>query len=288
MEYIISFPSLKRGEWLNVIAEASRISISDFFDKIILDISCLQTIDDLQAVHLVTFACLIENFKDRCYKIDLKTGSPDIANFFLQDLRLSQYFNQKINFVEPKTETIFNLWRVNDSEKEVRSSQITQYLERHFFQNKDLSAVQLSIVEAYYNIFDHAEASGNAWSYMVFDKERQKLSVAICDFGIGIAKKVRNHVPELKNDADAIEKAMEERFTTQSKEHNGGRGLSSIRYACTEDDVLRIFSHSGLLFVRRDTIRKYTSNFSFPGTLIYYELSLNHFEDREIMNTFEL
>ena len=180
------------------------------------------------------------------------------------------------------------MWRINDAEKETRSRQIAEYLEKRFFKNKDLSAVQLSIAEAFYNVFDHADADGNAWSYMVFDQAKQKLYVAICDFGVGIAKKVRDHLPTITNDADAIEKAMEERFTTQSKEYNGGRGLGSIQFACTDDDVLRIVSNSGLLFIKCETIRKYVHNFRLPGTLIYYELSLQHFGDKEIMDTFEL
>ncbi len=272
---------------MRIIADAKYDVEIRSTDDVILDVKCIKRIDELQAVHLVTFACLIEDLTTRCRSITLRTDTK-VTKFFTETLGLAQYFKQRENFVESETETIFNLWRVNDTEKESRSYQIAQYLEKHFFKNKDLSAVQLSLVEAYYNIFDHAEAGGNAWSYMVFNKEEQKLYVAICDFGIGIAKKVRDYVPEIENDADAIEKAMEERFTTKSKEHNGGRGLDSIRYACTEDDVLRILSHSGALFVKREMMRKSARNYSFPGTLIYYELSLNHFEDKEFMDTFEL
>lgn len=290
MEYVITFPSLNRGEWLRVISEATYATDIDPLDKVIVDITCVKSIEELQAVHITTLACLIEDLRNRgrCSSLDLRTETDTIMNFFIDELGIQRYFMQNENFVETETETIFNLWRINDAEKETRSYQIAEYLEKRFFQNKDLSAVQLSIVEAYYNIFDHADANGNAWSYMVFDKAKQKLYVAICDFGTGIANKVREHVPTITSDADAIEKAMEERFTTQSREHNGGRGLGSIRYACTEDDVLRILSQTGLLFVKRDAIRKYTSNFLFPGTLIYYELSLEHFEDKEIIDTFEL
>ena len=288
MEYVITFPSLDRGQWLKTIADARYTVEINSADNVILDITCVKSIDELQAVHLVTFACLIEDLTIRNKGVGLKTEIDEVVLFFFKDIGMPRYFNERVNFVESETETIFNLWRVNDSEKESRSYQIAEYLEKHFFKNKDLSAVQLSIVEAYYNIFDHANAGGNAWSYMVFNPKRQKLYVAICDFGIGIARKVREHLPGIKNDADAIERAMEDRFTTRSQQHNGGRGLGSIRYACTEEDVLRIVSRSGLLFVKRDMVRKYTGNFLFPGTLIYYELSLNHFEDKEIMDTFEL
>lgn len=286
-EYVISFESLDRGQWLRTIAEARHAVEIDPAQKVVLDITCLQNTSELQAVHLVTLACLIDDLTIRHKPVDLRTNTDETMRFFLEDLGLSQYFAQGKNFVETKTETIFNLWRINDSEKETRSAQVTEYLRKRFFQNKDLGPVQLSLVEAYYNIFDHADAAGNAWSYLVFNENRQKLSVAICDFGIGIAKKIRDHVSEIKNDADAIEKAMEDRFTTRSKERNGGWGLGSIRNACTEEDVLRIVSHSGLLFVKREMVRKYSSNFSFPGTLIYYELSLSHFEDTEIMDIFE-
>ena len=81
---------------------------------------------------------------------------------------------------------------------------------------------------------------------------------------------------------------MKDRFTIQSKTHNRGLGLGNIRTACTEEDALRIISNRGFLITRRNEINKREINFNFPGTLIFYDLTLSHFEDEEIIANFEL
>ncbi|OAV63836.1 hypothetical protein Barb6XT_03030 [Bacteroidales bacterium Barb6XT] len=75
---------------------------------------------------------------------------------------------------------------------------------------------------------------------------------------------------------------MEDKFTTQSQQHNKGMGLGNIRSTCTEKDALCIVSNGGFLHVTRDEIKNYKlMDFQFNGTLIYYDLSLAHFEDDE-------
>lgn len=73
-----------------------------------------------------------------------------------------------------------------------------------------------------YNIFDYAQAGNNAFSFIKYDKNRQKIAVGICDFGIGIVNSVRNHIPNIGNDKKALEKSIEVNFTIASTEHNRG------------------------------------------------------------------
>ncbi len=80
---------------------------------------------------------------------------------------------------------------------------------------------------------------------------------------------------------------MEDKFTTHSRSHNAGFGLGNIRLACTKRDALRIISNNGFLFADREKIESEATDFNFKGTLIYYELSLDHFEDEEIIANFE-
>lgn len=87
---------------------------------------------------------------------------------------------------------IFNLWRIVESQKDLYAKNVELYFQNNFFRGKDLSAVSLSMVEAFYNVFDHAMAGGNAFSFIKYEKDKGKLLVAICDFGIGIAKSVRD------------------------------------------------------------------------------------------------
>ena len=81
---------------------------------------------------------------------------------------------------------------------------------------------------------------------------------------------------------------MEYKFTTGSQTHNMGMGLGNIKDTCTEDDILGIISNNGCLFAKRENMRAYENSFYFPGTLIYYELSLSHFDEEEIIDNFAL
>ncbi|OAV64176.1 hypothetical protein Barb6_03361 [Bacteroidales bacterium Barb6] len=117
------------------------------------------------------------------------------------------------------------LGRITDAEKEAHSQHIHNYLKHNFFIHKDLSAVKNSLDEVYYNVFDHAEAKGNAFSSIRYDADLKRLTVAVCDFGIGIARKVQKKCPDITSDVEAIKKAMEDKFTTQSQQHNKGMGL---------------------------------------------------------------
>jgi anti-sigma regulatory factor (Ser/Thr protein kinase) len=165
---------------------------------------------------------------------------------------------------------------------------VGEYLKQNFFKNKDLTVVKESLVEIFYNIFDHANANGNAFSFIQYHHEKEKLNVAVCDFGIGIAKSIRNYFPEITNDGDAIAKAIEDNVTVQSQPHNRGIGLGNIINAISENDALRIFSNQGMLYATGEHKKTFSSAYNFAGTLIYYEMSLSHFPDLEINSIFEL
>ncbi len=241
-----------------------------------------------EPIHLVTLACLIEFLDRQGYVVSLQNTESPVHKFLFETLQFPRYWKEGQNYVPANSDSIFNLWRLVEAEIEGHSQRIHDYLQKRLFKNKDLSAVKNSLVEAYYNIFDHAEAGGNAFSLIKYDGLTEKLHVAICDFGRGIADTVKEKVPDITEDYEALGKAMEDLFTINSKTHNMGLGLGNIRRTCTESDKLRILSNQGFLYANSDFIQIQPNNFYFCGTLIYYELSLSHFDELEIIANFEL
>lgn len=146
-----------------------------------------------------------------------------------------------------------------------------------------MSAVSVGLVEAYYNVFDHANAKGNAFSLIQYEEESNLLYVAVSDFGIGIAKSVSDYDKKVTSDKEAILKALEDNFTVKSTERNRGMGLSIIIAPAKE---ARIISHKGLVYKHDNVVEGYESDLFFPGTLVYYEIDLSQMEDEEIMNEF--
>lgn len=284
-EYNVIFDSVGRIEWIKTIADNIKQLTPQVAagDRMVIHLP--SETEKFEAVHLASVACFIEYFhKKGCIMAVVN----NVRNFIFDKLNWRAYWAGHQDYAEAKDLTILNLWRITDEGKEIHSQQVYNFLKRGPFKQKDLSAVPNSLLEAYYNIFDHAEANGIAFSFIRYIEDKQKLSVAICDFGKGIATSVKEKCHGIEDDSSAIELAMKDRFTIQSKTHNRGLGLGNIRTACTEEDALRIISNRGFLITKRDEINKRENNFNFPGTLIFYDLTLSHFEDEEIIANFEL
>lgn len=284
MTYKIEFTTTGRLDWIIKIADSinSLKAVVNSGDVIVFQLP--SETDLFEAVHLVSLACLIEFFQKKGCKMAVKNN---VREFIFDKLNWTAYWSGHQDYTEAQDENILNLWRITDQGKEVHSQQVYNYIKHGSFTQKDLSAVPNSLLEAYYNIFDHAEANGIAFSFIRYIENDQKLSVAICDLGRGIATSVKSKYPDIKDDSSAIEMAMKDRFTIQSKTHNRGMGLGNIRTTCTDEDALRIISNKGYIVAKKEEIIKRENNFNFPGTLIFYDLSLSHFEDEEIMANFE-
>ncbi len=288
MNHVIVFDTLDRGRWIKTISDAISQLRLRLDDRLGIDLKSAIDIAKFEAVHFVTLACLIEHYDRVGAEVGLMCeGNAPARKLLFDTLQMYKYWVDKDNYAEAQDSTILNLWRIKNEEKEAHSQRVHDFLKCGFFRNKDFSAVKNSLDEVYYNIFDHAESEGNAFSFIKYDENEHKLYVAACDFGMGIATKVRIYFPEIPTDHEAIEKAMEDTFTTRSRSHNAGMGLGNIRNACTDRDALRIVSNNGFLYANRESISSRATDFNFKGTLIYYELSLSHFEDEEIIANFE-
>lgn len=170
---------------------------------------------------------------------------------------------------------------VEQSEIEFHARRIEDYFRNSGFGHKDLSPLSQSLLEALYNVIDHSECNGVAYSLVEYQKNEEKVNVAVCDFGRGIAGSVKTKLPEL-DDLSALEKALEPKFTIGSTEHNAGFGLSTLRSCCTNPDSLWILSNGAAIVTDGESQRGVNLGHKFEGTLIFYSISLNHLEDEEI------
>ena len=170
-----------------------------------------------------------------------------------------------------------------ESEQEFFSDRVTTYFRNLYFQGKDLSAVKLSLLETFYNISDHADANGNAYCQMKYDKTTKILDVAVADFGVGLVNTVKDFDSTIQSDVDALKRAIEEDFTISSTTHNKGKGLSNI---LSSSSIASIISGQGLLVSSNKDVRTFSLDFKFPGTLVYYEIDLSNLDDEDFCEEF--
>ncbi|WP_455628437.1 ATP-binding protein [Parabacteroides chinchillae] len=284
---VISFKSLKKEDWLRSIS-----FIRNTYQKSKYKKNIQFVFDDnlpaesFRPIHLVTLACLIHFLDLNGHMVCVGSNNESVTLMLFEQLRFQEYWSGGKNHVDATDSNIFNLWRIVETEKDLYARNVEQYFKNTFFKGKDLSVISLSMVEAYYNVFDHAVAGGNAFSLIKYEKAEEILHVAICDFGKGIAKSVRDFNVEIQKDTEALLKAIEIDFTVGSKAHNKGKGLDNI-LSCSS--VVRIFSNNAwLLKMNGVGIKVYETDFHFGGTLIYFEIQLGQTEDEEILDVYEM
>ena len=243
--------------------------------------------DAIRPEHIASLACLIEDYYRSDIRVTLSRSS-QVGEDLWSKFRISQYWAGKRNYAETEDDKVLNLQRIVDAEKEDYGRRVSDFLKTHYFQNKDMTPVNSSITEALYNIFDHAEADGNAFSMVMYDDIKSELHVAICDFGKGIAKTVKDYLEKDITDGEALMKAMEDRFTIRSSSHNGGLGLGNILASCTEKDYLWIVSNGAILVANAENKKISEMTPEFKGTLVFFSMSISHFDDEETINDFTL
>lgn len=240
----------------------------------------------LRPLHIASLACLIEHFY--CLGCDIMLEQTEVGQYLFHSLKFREYWSGRDgrrNYTIANDKSIFNLWHITDREKELYGRYIKDYLYIHFWKGKDLSPVQLSITEACYNTLDHAKANSNAFSFVKYDEKTHILSVAICDFGIGIANSVKGVYPDF-SDEEALKMALNANFTVGTKSYNAGMGLDVIKNSVTDDLNLTIISNSAFLISDNRTTRTGALDFSFNGTLLEYDMNLSKYDnnDDELLN----
>lgn len=280
MRYTITFDSIIKSAWIRTISESTKIGYEQG-DAVLMLFPNID-INKICPEHIVTLACFIEYLYRK--GIAPSVSSNDVVGQYLyNDLELWKYWRGQQNYAPAASDSILNLWRFVEAEKDIHGKRISEYLRRAFFKHKDLASVEVSLTECFYNISDHAKANGNAFCFLSYNEDAEKLNVAVCDFGRGIPDCVREVLPNL-SDVEAIKKAIEPKFTCQSAKHNAGLGLDNIRTSCSEEDSFWIISGSAALVVKGNSERGYIMPFEFKGTLLFYSISLSQFEDEEIID----
>ncbi len=245
--------------------------------------------EHLEAYHIVLLSCLIEELKLKGYMICIM-ASEDMKNFLLSDVNVKAYWGKKhLSHVDSPDIHRFNLWRINEQDKDSYATSVNRYFSNHF-RGKDVSFIATALNELYYNVFDHAKANGNSFSYIHYDENKRRIYVAVCDFGIGVAKTLQDKYPDKYNDdKEALEAAIQVGVTSGSTLRNRGLGLDNICSSLEKTDSFRLISNKAFLYIYNNEVKTFNlKDLHFNGTLIYFDFCTDNFEDTEIMDSFSL
>lgn len=210
-------------------------------------------------------------------------------DFIKNDISITKYWKEQgTDHVDSPDPTRLNLWRVTEKRQIEYETSVHSYFTNKF-PDIDFFMLKSCLSELYYNVFDHADANGIAFSYIHYDKEEEMIHIAICDFGKGIAKTIRDAYSDIPSDKDALVKSLEKGVSARSTEHNAGFGLDNI-ISSLSDSTIRIVSNRALLVCHRDKenveTKAYDLPFYFQGTIIYLDLPISGFEKTEINDVY--
>lgn len=137
---------------------------------------------------------------------------------------------------------------------------------------QSLSALRTSLEEIFHNVDDHSGV-GIGCTFAQHFPNKKQIQIAISDFGQGIPNVVRTKLPKL-TDPEALRKACEEGFSTQSNVRNRGAGLPNLmRYVTQRNDgtVLIASGEANLSAAKGLNGTKVTARAQsgfYPGTLV--------------------
>lgn len=259
-------------------------------DSVLISLGANVKLRDFTPFHIVTLSCFIEFVKQKGYMVYLHVEDEWLKSFIYNDMSITRYWREeKSDHIDSPSLGRLNLWRVANGRAEEYEMSVHRYFSNKF-PKTDFTVLKICLIELYYNVFDHADAHGIAFSYIHYDEEKEVIRIAICDFGRGIAKTVRGAYPNVQTDKEALLMSLRKGVSARSNSHNSGFGLDNVVSSLSEQSTLRMVSNNGLLICTKNAGCIETKTFDLPfhwnGSLIYFDLPISNFELTEVNDTF--
>ena len=281
-EYFVKLTGCDREHWIKVLSFFLDELQPNEIENSHITISLSEDVQEANVLpfHMVLLACFIEYIHSMNYKVIIDSPNREAKCYFDETFRA--YFVGGQKYIEPDHDDILNLWKVVNEKAISYSMQVAKYLNNEHFEGIDMSKLKVALDEVYANIADHSQSKGNAFSYIKYIPQDRKIYVAVCDFGLGIAKTLRDSNTKYLSDKDALRDSINIGVSARTNERNKGYGLDSIVTSLSENDILCILSNRGFLMSTGNrNIKIYDLDFDFKGTLIYFEISTDSFPVKE-------
>ncbi len=292
LKTVITIPNCRAGhlvDWLRFIIDA-RNKRSIFRRHYIFDFT---NADFLCPFHIVSLACVIEEYKQTNNSISFKCLPKSSIEKFLKYSKFAYYWGSEFDKNYCLSLQTYNntmpLWQLKPEYVDAFGITIQNYYKSHFT-GKDLTSLGLTVVEALNNISDHANSPISGFISTQYIPNKCKLTISICDFGVGIPNNVNEYLnkagKQRLNDVKALEMALFQGFSTYSKPHNRGFGLDNIlSNVKASNGEIEIVSNKAYYSEQtvNNNVRNMKDNlsFSFPGTYLIIKFDTSTFRNIE-------
>lgn len=148
-----------------------------------------------------------------------------------------------------------------------------------------LDTIRACLEEVFHNIDYHSGVDTGCVFAQHFP-HKQRICIAISDFGIGIPTRVRTREAEA-SDAQALRLAITEGWTTKTNVVNRGVGLSTLLKYITQRNSGTVLIHSGHGYLsatrgpKSSNVTSRNLEWAYPGTLVHVVLRTDTLERLE-------
>jgi anti-sigma regulatory factor (Ser/Thr protein kinase) len=204
-------------------------------------------------------------------------------NYRLRNSYLSNMFNNKYNpntSYSPIEQIINRGENIDKVAKQLSSVMLKNYSDLSEEDRKDLNDYLFYLfTEMMNNVVDHSKSSVGGFAMAQYYEKNRKIQFAIADRGIGFLENVKLKSPNISNEIEAIEKALEKGFTATSQtiyghERNAGFGLYAMtRIIENVKGQFVIISNNGLYRYNTETntIERKILNTPYKGVIVAFE-----------------
>jgi anti-sigma regulatory factor (Ser/Thr protein kinase) len=250
----------------------------------------LKGISKLRPHHLVSWACLIEMHSKNVFNRTLSNANESVREYLLK-MGFFEYFNRNVSrpigIPHSQDKTTLSLWQLKSEMVSLYPLEAQKFYEQNAFIGQELDALNISLSEIFNNIIDHSDSADLGFTATQYYEKRNRLELAVCDFGVGIPNKINSFFNSLKKEIldqkDALRWAMQKGNSTNSTPKNRGFGLDTLSSLVKKlKGELKIITNKVILQQKegKDFIL-YDMPDSFPGTLIVVTLDTSLLESKE-------
>ncbi|HTB32296.1 MAG TPA: ATP-binding protein [Bacteroidia bacterium] len=290
---VIKIPDCRAGhlvEWLRFIIDARNKRSNVWRRHYTFDFT---NADFLSPFHLVSLACVIEEYKQTDNAISFKYAPKSSVEKYAKYSKFDYYwrngFDKDYCLSLQTYSNTMPIWQHKQEYVDTFGMIVQRFYKSHF-KGKDLTSLGLTVVEALNNITDHANSPISGFVATQYLPAKSRLIIAICDFGVGIPYNVNQYLKKegkhKLNDVNALEEALFQGFSTYSKPHNRGFGLdtilSNVKASNGEIQIVSNKAYYTEQSVNNNVRRgKYDLQFSFPGTYLIIKFDTSTFRPIE-------
>lgn len=236
-----------------------------------------RTLDFIEPTGVTILSNITEWLLKRDVKVSYKYPQQLGSRPALEFLDDSQYFKHyvgeyKRRFASTRPTTIpLELVGYNESYQWFQKTQ-RWLANRLNVSTGSLTNIKICFEEIFNNINDHSQEHIGCVFAQHFPN-KNTISVAISDFGVGIPSKIQEQHPWL-SDGEAIKTATEVGFSTKSTPRNRGAGLDTLIYNVVNNNQGSVYIHSnhGILncnYTNSSVLKTPQDHIGYyPGTLI--------------------